>query len=134
MFSDADKERIRYHMGYLQVQPAASITYGLPVPQQTLFMLESSMDRIMPIAIPRVIRILSILDGIEEQMVCGQPNLAAESIDPGIKLRADQIDQLEHEYERWSGRLADIFGVMRYPFSERGNRSGSPGFHNVRVT
>src|SRR5690348_18082117 len=43
-----------YHMGYLQVSPAASITYGIPAPIQTMFLVEAAMDRLLVNAEDRV--------------------------------------------------------------------------------
>lgn len=131
--TDDEKIRVRTHLGYLNTQPAAAITFGTVVPLQTLFLVDSAMEKILPGAEDRVRRILGTLDHIEELMVCALPNLAATSMD-GIELRADQIDQLEHEYDRWSLRLAELLGVPRYPGSRRFNRNGMPGFHNVLVS
>lgn len=117
-FSAAEKERIRYHLGYLSAQPAASIQLGIARPIQTLFLVESAMDLLLPVAEPRVRKLLCVMDETEDRMFRGQKRLAAEQLGD-LRPRADEIDRLEAEYYRWACRLADIFGVPLYPLSER---------------
>ena len=119
------RERIRYHCGYLDVQPAAAITYGTPAPVQTLFLIENAMNLLLPEAIPRVYNVVQILDDIECQMVQGQAYLPANKLGE-LEIRKEHIDMLEDEYFRWASRLADILGIPLYPFSERfmGRRKG----------
>lgn len=119
MLDNNTKERVRYHMGYLNTQPAASISFGVPVPLQTLFLLESAMnDLINSAAEDRVRRLVTILDNIECKMVEWQEYLSVSSVDD-IKIRPDNIDQLEHEYCRWAARLSDELGAPLYPGSQK---------------
>jgi hypothetical protein len=115
---DADRERIRYHLGYLAVQPAASISYGMARPIQTLFLVEIALNNLLETSIPRVLRTLGILDGVEAKLVEAQDRLAADALGD-LKLRKEETDQLEGEYRRWGFRLADILGVPVYAFSSR---------------
>lgn len=121
MFDAGEKERIRYHMGYLQVAPAASITYGIPAPIQTLFLVEAAMDRVIPSAEDRVRKIVTVLDEIECRMTGALDYLAVEQVD-SITIRKDQIDKLEDEYCRWAARLADTLGAPLYPGAARFQR------------
>jgi hypothetical protein len=114
VFDINEKERIRYHMGYLNVQPASSISFGIPIPIQTLFLLEFAMDQILPEAEDRVRKLLVILDNIECRMIEGQQYLVVNAVDD-IKIRADQLDRLEDEYSRWAARMADELGAPLYP-------------------
>lgn len=129
MFDAAEKERIRYHMGYLQVQPAASISYGIPAPIQTLFLLESAMDRIISNAEDRVRKLITVLDEIECRMLDGQNYLMADQL-ADITIRKNHIDQLEDEYCRWAARLADTLGAPLYPGAERFRRLFGAGGAN----
>lgn len=126
MFDAAEKERIRYHMGYLQVTPAAAITYGIPAPIQTLFLLESAMDRVIANAEDRVRRLITVLDEIECRMLDGQNYLVADQLSD-ITIRKDNIDKLEDEYCRWAARLADTLGAPLYPGAERFRRMYGSG-------
>lgn len=115
---DREKERARYHLGYLAVQPAASIQYGIPRPIQTMFLVEVALNNLIEVAVDRVRRILQILDNTETRLVEAQERLAADALDT-LKLRANEPDLLEREYARWGMRLADILGVPIYPYSQR---------------
>lgn len=127
-FDDAEKERIRYHMGYLQVAPAAALTFGIPAPIQTLFLVESAMDRVLTAAEDRIRKLITVLDQIECRMLDGQNYLIADSLSD-ISIRADNIDKLEDEYSRWAARLADTLGAPLYPGAVRFRRlfGGGPG-------
>lgn len=136
MLTEIEKEKTRYHMGYLNVAPAASIQYGIPRPLQTIFLLETAMSNLMVVAEPRVRSILSILDSIECKLVESINRLAATKL-AELTLRDDEPQRLEQEYDRWSGRLADLFGVMRYPYSQRFGGTGTSsnsGARNVPVS
>ncbi len=117
-FTDPEKERIRYHLGYVEVQPAASIQFGVPRPIQTIFLVETAMNNILQVAEDRVRRIVGVMDGVEEQLIDAQARLAATQLDE-LHLREDEPDKLEKEYVRWGCRLADVLGVPIYPYSQR---------------
>lgn len=114
----AEKERCRYHLGYIEVQPAASIQFGLPRPIQTQFLVESAMNLVMEEACDRVRKIICVMDGVECRLVAAQDRLAASALGQ-LTMRADEPDALEREYYRWACRLADIFGVPLYAYSAR---------------
>ena len=131
-FTLQEKERIRYHLGYLNVTTASSITFGVPTPLQTLFIVDSAMDRVLPEGEDRVRTFVNILDGIECKMVEGQDFLPANRLGD-LEIRVGHIDQLEEEYTRFAGRLADQLGVPLYPYSTKFKRPrGRAG--NVDVT
>lgn len=103
----------------------ASLQFGLPKPLQTAFLLEIAMNQLLPVAVPRVRSILQILDNLEGKLVEDQDFLIADVLED-LKLAgsADGRDRLvtdrhDNEYVRWAKRLADVFGVPLYPFSER---------------
>jgi hypothetical protein len=130
--TDQEKERVRYHLGYPEVQPAASITLGIPRPIQTAFLVESAMNLLLPVAEDRVRSILSVLDGVECRLIESQDRLAAKQID-SLTLRDDEPSQLEGEYRRWGYRLADTLGVPVYAYSTKYRREGSKSISNVAV-
>lgn len=118
-----DRERCRYHCGFLEVSPAASLSFGIPRPIETMFLIEDAMDNLISVAIPRVLKTLGILDKIECKLEQALDYLPASSIG-NIHVRPDHTEALEREYHRWSSRLCDILGVPPYPYSER-NRSAA---------
>lgn len=127
-----DREKIRYHLGYINVQPAASITFGVPRPQQTLFLVETAMSNVLEEAIPRVRKMVSVLDEIECRLIDAQDRMKATSMGE-IKLREDEADALEREYLRWAQRLADVLGVPLYAYSARFASIGMKRAGNVPV-
>jgi len=116
---------VRHHTGYPEVQPAASIQFGIPKPIPLAFLIEQAMENLLDTAIPRVRDILNILDNLEQQLVDAQCQLVADKV--GEITLAGALDKksrlvterLETEYVRWAKRLVDIFGVPLYPFSSR---------------
>ncbi len=133
--NESDKARCRYHLGYPQVQPAASIVFGVPRPIQTAFLLEQAMNFILPTAEPRLLNILNIMDGVECRLQAAQDRLAAIKLDT-LDLRQDECGQLETEYQRWGFRLADILGVPIYAYSTkyRGSATGKPTGGSIPVS
>ena len=127
--TDAEKERVRYHLGYLEVQTGASIQFGIPRPIQTVFLVESAMNLVIEASLDRVRRIIKVMDDIELKLIDAQDRLAAIQLD-SLHLRENEPDMLEREYVRWGYRLADILGVPVYAYSSRyrlamGTQSGS---------
>ena len=131
-FDEREKERIRYHLGYLAVSLAPSIQFGIPRPLQTVFLLETAMTNLVEGAVDRVRRILAIMDGIESKLVDAQDRLAATKLD-SLTLREDEPDQLDREYARWGYRLADILGVPIYAYSLRYRNAAAQGAGNIPV-
>lgn len=112
------RERIKYHLGYPNLQIAGSIQLGIPTPLQTMFLVDAAMDNITEPAITRVLKILNTLDNIECLLsdVAGHMAVAKSG---GIELRANEHDLIEENYGLWMGRLADQLGAPPYPYSNR---------------
>jgi hypothetical protein len=118
MLSVADKERARYHLGYMDVAQASSFAFAIPQATQPQFLFESSIQRVQPWAEPRVLRLLDTLDKIECRLMEASGDLFARRAGD-LEFNLEQPTDLEREYVRWACRLADIIGVMPYPFSEK---------------
>jgi len=103
-------------MGYLNIAPAAALSYGLPAPVQQLFILESAMDKILPEAEDRVRSMVSHMDRIECEMREGIEYLPVNRLD-NMEVRKEHIDQLEDEYYRWALRLAGQLGSPLYYYA-----------------
>jgi len=144
--TEGEKERIRYHLGYMETsfgsnQVAASLSFGIPRPAQTIFLVESAIQELLTnlFAVERVRAILQTMDNLEAQIAAAACMLAAESLGD-MKLRGAECGQtftdlLEREYVRWGYRLADVLGVPVYPYSRRYQNGGAcgPKVSNVRV-
>lgn len=131
-FGPAEKERIRYHLGYLNVQPAASLQFGQVSPIQTLFMVDSAMEKVLPEGENRIRKMLSHMDRIECEMMEGIDFLPANRTE-GVEIRREHIDDLEKEYYRWATRLAGQLGVPLYYYAEKFRLGRSGSITNVRV-
>jgi len=114
MFDPPEKERIKYHMGYTGQATAAGLAYGLPVPIQTMFLVESAIDRLPTTSEDRVRKLITTLDKIECKMEGGLDSLEVTRVEQ-VEIRKDHIDELEKEYCRWAARLADVVGAPLYP-------------------
>lgn len=126
--TNAEKEACRYHLGYAGVTDAGSMTLGVPASRQTNFILEGAMTRLMPESEPRVRELLAELAKIEAELKCARGELHAARAG-GVELRSlargERItDALEAEHDRWAGRLGDVLGVPRYPYSSRDRAGG----------
>lgn len=130
--TDEEKQRTRYHLGYPSVQPAAALTYGVVKPLQTLFLVESAMNLILPIAEDKVRSILNVLDAVECRLQDAQTRMAATSVD-NLTMRRDEADALEAEYRRWAYRLADTLGVPLYAYSQRFKQAGAVAAGSIPV-
>lgn len=113
-----ERSRVRHHLGYPNVAPAAAIQYGVVRPMQTLFLVESAMDKILPEAEDRVRQYLSLLDDIECKMAASVDYLVASAVE-GVTLRPDAQDAMEREYVRWAQRLSDEIGAPLYALAPR---------------
>ncbi len=118
MLSDADKERARYHLGYMEVVVASSFAFAIPQATELQFMFESAITRIRPEAEFRVVAILDKLDEIECLLFRSSQELFAKragDLEPNLS----QPDDVERELVRWACQLAQMLGVTPYPFSQR---------------
>lgn len=113
-----EKQRVRYHLGYPALTDAASVAFGVPTMNQTNFLVQSAMDRLLESSLEQVRKICAIMDGIDERLIEAQERLAATQLEE-LHLRDDEPDLLDKEYRRWGYRLSDILGSPVYPFSQR---------------
>jgi hypothetical protein len=135
----AERERVRYHMGYPGTSPAPTIALGVPTAMQTSFMVENAMNNVMGVSTDRVRTLLQILDNTEAAIVAAQCNLAAAKVG-NLELRGatageTHTDLLEREYVRFAQRLADLLGAPLYPYAQRfkGKVGNVASVRNVRV-
>lgn len=128
-----EKARATYHLGYMGIQSASALSFGIPRPVQTLFLVETALNNILPIFEDKLRRIVNIMDGIECRLVDAQERLAASQLD-SLKTRADEPQALEVEYQRWGLRLADLLGVPPYYYSTRYRRQPGQRGGNVPVS
>lgn len=131
ILSEEEKYNILYHLGYLVANPTGSIQLGVPAASQPQFLVNTQMERIPQPAIGRVRSILSELEDIERQLSEARKRMRAAKLGE-ITLRQAgesatvETDALEHEYDRWGNRLANILGCPYYPYAKRYQNGGLP--------
>jgi hypothetical protein len=130
--TDAEKQRVAYHMGYPAVTTAASVAFGVPMLTQTNFLVYNVLDKLMDSALEQVRSISSTMDGIELKMIDAQDRLAATRLED-LYLRENETDSLEGEYKRWGYRLSDILGAPIYPYSRRYSGGGAGAVTSVPI-
>jgi len=126
---------VRYHLGYPNTEPVSSMVAGIPSSQQSLYLVELAMDRIIPSAVSLVQELIAVMDAIESQQVDSMKRLKAQQLGD-MKLRSNNTeategDLLEGEYMRWCGKLAMTLGAPMNPYSPR--HGGAGHSMNVRV-
>lgn len=115
-----ERSRVLYHLGYLNVAPAASLSFGIPRPIQTMFLVETAMTNLVDdgFTIENVRRILGVLDRIDCQ-IAESPVYFIASKSGNTEIDPQLQTKLEYAYCQQMGRLADILGVPAYPYSQR---------------
>lgn len=133
MLTDEEKVDGRRHMGYLNVQEAATFVLGVPAAVQTQFVIEGALNKLLAAAEPTFRRYIQVLNGIECQIVEDQSNLAAKQIG-NIQVNTEEFTDLMKQYKFWQGQLANLLGVPPNPFDQRpGFGSGSVAGNGVNV-
>jgi hypothetical protein len=128
VLSDPEKNRIRYHTGYLVTTMVASVQLGFPRATQPMFLVEQAMNLIPDDAIGLIRERVAILDSTETRMVQAQARLAADQLG-NLKIREKEILQLRGEYRYWAQTLADLLGVPLNTYSFRFRGLGGGGLN-----
>lgn len=130
--TDAEKQRVAYHMGYPAVTTAATVAFGVPALTQTNWIVYSILDKLMDSALEQVRSISKVMDDVETKLIESQDRLAATRLED-LYLREDEADKLEGEYRRWGYRLSDITGAPIYPYSRRYGSGGANMVQSVPI-
>ncbi len=115
--TDDEKVRIRSHLGYMNMAETYSLIFGSPAATQPQFWLEGAFRRVLPAALSHIRVLLARCDAIEQQMFDNTENHAVDRLGD-IDINKDEFDQLEDQYERWTGKLANALGVLKNPWSK----------------
>lgn len=117
-FSPEEKVSIRHHLGYINVQTAATFVMGTPAGVETQFLIESAMDKVLPAAETRVRQYVALCDAVETQIAENQELLAVTQVGE-IGVRQDEFEQLMKRYQWLRNALANLLGIYPNPFDKR---------------
>lgn len=117
-FSDDEKVRIRYHLGFINVNYLYTFHVGVAssVPNQSI--LEGMMERVLPEAEYLVRKVLSRCETTEDQMFENQDALVVDAIE-GLQIRSDGQTQFRNVYLYWRSALANLLAVAPNPYDQR---------------
>lgn len=123
VLSDDEKSRIRMHMGYPDIQAAATFLLGFPATIETAYIIEVMMNQVREQALPQLRRILDVLDTFDLQDVDDLSVHVASRVGE-IDVNHDEHKLIDTRYDRWLGRLENLIGCSRNPFDKRWAGSG----------
>lgn len=131
-FTEHEKRRIKFHLGYPLQTTGVSIGFGIPISTQGMFLVESAVNKLDPDSEDMCRGYIQKLDETELMMFDGQINLAADQLED-LYLRKDYHPRLWDMYQHWQSRLAQVLGCsINADFSGIGQVFG--GVRNVSVS
>jgi hypothetical protein len=117
-FSAAERERIKYHLGYPSLAAFANIQLGFVAVSQPLFLVEKSMDNLLDAAVPIVREHVARLDAINTQLDDARGRMRAAEVGE-IKLQEEETMMLRREYAMWARSMADVLGCPINSYSTK---------------
>jgi len=114
-FTDQEKTKIAYHLGYTSNVLGAGIGFGLPTVVSVLYPVWGALEHVMPTAEVLVRRILDIMDAIESKQFEALDYMVAEKVDDTV-IRKDYPEALAKEYKRWRAKLSNVTGAPVNPY------------------
>lgn len=118
----AQRMRIRKHLGYPLRTTSASLSFGLPVPRQTNFLVELALDQVQADSVNDILDISNKCDELDQKIFEATCTLKVDKVDTITLAGASGetglvTDRLRKEKEYWVGRLGEMLGVP--PFELR---------------
>lgn len=115
--TDAEQARVRYHLGYTNIDDPFAMSLGVPQATQFQFTLELNFDKLDPQAEPFVRRCIAELDCIEQQKSDFRQSLEFKRTGSVEFRGSEAFAELEIQYRQWRAKLADILGTYPNPTS-----------------
>jgi hypothetical protein len=115
--TDEEKTKARHHLGYLNVQAAATFQLGVPAAIRPSFMVELAFEKVLPSAANMVRVLLCRLDDVEKRVFDLD---MAEVVKTGnVEIREKRLQELANVYCVAQESLGNLFGVPPNPFDMR---------------
>ncbi|MAF27868.1 MAG: hypothetical protein CL819_01310 [Croceicoccus sp.] len=119
-----ERARTRYHLGFPNVGNQTILALGVPAAGHPAFLLEATMNNILPEAEPTFRAVLKQCDCIEAQLADARSRIKAQTAGNVVLRGREELEDLEDQYDYWTDALVDIFGVNKNPFSKKHQRVG----------
>lgn len=114
--SDADKDRVRYHLEYPMLTSAVSTVASVVMHSDIRLVLENQMDNVSPTITTYVQKCLNILDKIETQMEDAFERMQVLKADV-VQINNNEESDLMAQYQHWRNRLCNLLAVTVNPFA-----------------
>lgn len=133
LFTSQQQFQLLYHCGYTAATIQSSLSFGQPVPRETMFLIQRTIAEWDNAAsMEKIGQIVTTLEKIECLLVDALDRLSVVR-SGSVEIRQDETKQLEEEYNRWANRLADVLGVPFYAYSNRFKQSVGVTVGNIRM-
>lgn len=116
MLTDAEQQRVLFHLSYTQLSTPTTLSLGLPIVTQARFVVDMNMFHIKPMAESVVREVIAKLECILKLIEQAQAGLLIKR-SGDTEFRDDAIDRLWIEYSTWRSKLADALGTQVNPVS-----------------
>ncbi len=130
ILSDAEKGRIRFHLGYPATEGGFVIALGLPASAQPLFLVNWAVDHVAEDSVGIVREHIVMLDATYRRVFEAQTRLKAKKADD-VELNPDEIPRLRSEYRQFAQALADLLQVPLNTNSSRFRGAGGGMYARV---
>ncbi len=122
--TNTERARIRRALGYVNVTHGSVLSFGIPLPNQFLFLVEARMGEVMePDGEELVRENLGRFERTLQQVFEAQERLAAKRIGE-IETNPDEMRSLYEQLRFWSRQLAEVLGVPPHVISFVGGSGG----------
>lgn len=119
-----ERARVRHHLGFPNIGNATVLALGFPAGGQPAFLLEAAMDQVLPEAEPKFREVLAQCECIEKQTQDARKRAQTASVGTVVLRAREEFDDMEDQYDLWTSKLVDVFGVNKNPFSKQHQRVG----------
>ena len=127
MLSQEETNRVRYHLGYPMVTPAAALTFNMPFTLPGSFLHEFGAKNLAGAFAEKIVRdLIQRMDIIDEKLLEATERMAVKKVDE-IEMNPDEYDALLRAYVDQGYKLANALGGYPNPFAERYKNSGPGG-------
>lgn len=128
-----EKERVRYHLGYINAAQAPTIMAGTLQARSVQLMLEAMFSNLLVEAEPGIRRAICELDKIEDEQSAVRAMFGVKKVGGQEFDAIAALEALQDSYRQWSQRLADGMGVVVNPYSLKHRELATNGLSDTVI-